>query len=147
MVNMLFWFIVTPTGPEDTIRTIVTSMAAVLSITMTMRIILSVRGSLVSGGSFAGSSSGAPSTHSHSRTGPGAQRSAAGTGPVFSINPPSQGGRQTYNLQELDATKPEQDWDGKNSLNGGLVEGKPELAREQEAGIGVKVTVERQFQG
>ena len=31
MVNMLFWFIITPTGPSDPIRTIVTSMAAVLT--------------------------------------------------------------------------------------------------------------------
>ena len=57
MVNMLFWFIAKPTGPEDTIKTIVTSMAAVLTTTMTLRIILSVRGTLSHGGSFAGSSS------------------------------------------------------------------------------------------
>lgn len=55
MVNMLFWFIIKPTGPGDTIRTIVTSMAAVLTMTMTMRIILSIRGTLADGGSFAGS--------------------------------------------------------------------------------------------
>ncbi|KIJ33860.1 hypothetical protein M422DRAFT_70334 [Sphaerobolus stellatus SS14] len=153
MVNMLFWFIVTPTGPEDTIKTIVTSMAAVLTITMTMRIILSVRGTLVSGGSFAGSSS-APSSHSHSRSanipGVAAARSTGTTGPVFSINPVASQGRQAYNLEEING-KPEADWDhdGKSSVNGGVVEGKTEGltgAPEQESGIGVKVTVERQFQ-
>jgi hypothetical protein len=30
MVNMFFWFIVHPTGPEDTIRTIVTSFVSLL---------------------------------------------------------------------------------------------------------------------
>lgn len=38
MVNMLFWFIIKPTGEIDPIRTIVTSMAAVLTTSMTMRI-------------------------------------------------------------------------------------------------------------
>lgn len=159
MVNMLFWFIVTPTGPEDTIKTIVTSMAAVLTITMSMRIILSVKGTLVGGGSFAGSAS-APSTHSshsHSRgaaaTGPHGARSATGTGAVFSINPvASQGGRgvpgQTYTLDDI-RSKPEPDWDGdgKSSVTGGLVEGKTELVadgqQQQHTGVGVQVTVER----
>ena len=58
---MLFWFIITPTGPEDPVRTIVTSMAAVLTASMTMRIILAVRGSLRQGGSFAVSSGTHPS--------------------------------------------------------------------------------------
>ena len=47
MVNMLFWFIVQPAGVSDTIKTTVTSMTAVLTTTMSLRIILSVRGSLV----------------------------------------------------------------------------------------------------
>ncbi|KAH9936271.1 uncharacterized protein B0H18DRAFT_318790 [Fomitopsis serialis] len=55
MVNMLFWFIIKPTGPEDPIRTIVSSMAAVLTASMTMRIILAVRGPLTNGGRYAGS--------------------------------------------------------------------------------------------
>ena len=62
MVNMLFWFIMKPTGPEDPIKTIVTSMAAVLTTSMTLRIILSVRGTLKNGGSYAVSST----SHSHS---------------------------------------------------------------------------------
>ena len=123
MVNMLFWFIVTPTDSSDTIRTIVTSyvlcsltllfwpllnpsplfarMAAVLTVTMTMRIILAIRGPLTSGGTFAGSAAAQTSSGSHSatrshhtqpRTGPGAI-GTTGTGPVFSINPGSQVGR------------------------------------------------------
>jgi len=65
MVNMLFWFIIKPTGPADTIRTIVTSMAAVITTSMTLRIILSVRGTLVSGGTFAGSSTPGSSHTTH----------------------------------------------------------------------------------
>ncbi|KAF8516425.1 hypothetical protein BU17DRAFT_92755 [Hysterangium stoloniferum] len=151
MVNMFFWFIVTPTGPRDTIRTIVTSMAAVLTITMTMRIILSVRGSLASGGSFAGSSA-APSASGTTRSQPSAGGRVGtnnGTGPVFSINPASQG-RQTYTLEEMRA-KAERDWvedgDGKSSLNGnphGFIDSKPEATGEN--GVGVKVTIERQFE-
>ena len=57
MVNMLFWFVIKPTGPADSIKTIVTSMAAVLTTSMTLRIILGVRGTLAYGGSFAGASS------------------------------------------------------------------------------------------
>lgn len=62
MTNMLFWFIMKPTGVEDPVKTIVTSMAAVLTTSMTLRIILSVRGSLKDGGSYAVSST----AHSHS---------------------------------------------------------------------------------
>ncbi|KAF8578144.1 hypothetical protein K439DRAFT_1621547 [Ramaria rubella] len=157
MVNMLFWFIITPTGPEDTIRTIVTSMAAVLTITMTMRIILSVRGTLVSGGSFAGSTIAHSSSHSGSRPHTHSQgRSATGTGPVFSISPVSQG-RQTYTLEEMRA-KSQPDWaddsDGKVSFNGVVapaLDSKPEAGYEQPAdspedGVGVQVTIERQFE-
>jgi len=94
MTNMLFWFIATPTGDADTIKTIVTSMAAVLTTTMTMRIILSIRGGLANGGSFHGVSSTQHST-SHSGSGSrgpglsnrgGVINSGAGTGPVISIN-------------------------------------------------------------
>jgi hypothetical protein len=77
MVNMLFWFIVKPTDDRDTIKTTVTSMAAVLTTTMTLRIILSVRGSLAQGGNYAGStvnSSNRATTHNLSGAG------AAGTG-------------------------------------------------------------------
>ncbi|KAB5589037.1 hypothetical protein CTheo_7515 [Ceratobasidium theobromae] len=63
-INVLFWFLAKPTDNADTIKTIVTSMAAVLTITMTLRIILSVRGSLQSGGAFSGTtSSGVSRSH------------------------------------------------------------------------------------
>jgi len=77
MVNMLFWFIIQPTDDKDSIKTTVTSMAAVLTTTMTLRIILSVRGSLAQGGVYAGStvnSSNRGTTHNLSGGGP------AGTG-------------------------------------------------------------------
>ena len=77
MVNMFFWFIVQPTDDKDTIKTTVTSMAAVLTTTMTLRIILSVRGSLAQGGNYAGStvnSSNRGTTHNLSGG------AAAGTG-------------------------------------------------------------------
>jgi hypothetical protein len=110
-------------------------MAAVLTITMTMRIILSVRGSLAYGGTFAGSSS-APSASGTSRSHPSAGgRIGTGTGTpgqVFSINPAASQGRQTYTLEEMRA-KAEGDWDGdvdgKSSLNGGqpgFIDSKPE---------------------
>ncbi|KAI0345737.1 hypothetical protein BDW22DRAFT_1369962 [Trametopsis cervina] len=88
MVNMLFWFIITPTGPEDPIRTIVTSMAAVLTTSMTLRIILSVRGSLAKGGSFAVSSA---HSHSHPSTHVISAQRSAGAGPVLSLQNPHQG--------------------------------------------------------
>ena len=68
MVNMIFWFVASPNSDRDTIKTIVTSMAAVLTTTMTLRNILSVRGSLAQGGSFAGSSSAAASAGSRGTT-------------------------------------------------------------------------------
>jgi len=104
MVNMLFWFIATPTGDTDTIKTIVTSMAAVLTTTMTMRIILSIRGGLANGGVFHGASSGTHSgSHSASHSRGIGNRSAAmgvnsgtGTGPVISIN--TRGQPQTFTI-------------------------------------------------
>ncbi|KAI0822333.1 hypothetical protein BC628DRAFT_1340914 [Trametes gibbosa] len=125
MVNMLFWFIVTPTGPEDPVRTIVTSMTAVLTASMSMRIILAVRGSLVAGGSYAVSSSSAPSrsgntTHVLSSARGGA---AAGTIPggnaVLSLARPV-GGEQpaTYAVPLANGDKGGADWDGKSSVGG-----------------------------
>lgn len=153
MVNMLFWFIVTPDGPEDTIRTIVTSMAAVLTMTMTMRIILSVRGSLVNGGSFAGSSSN-QSSNGTFRSGQSQGRSAIantvpGQGQVFSINPATSQIRQGYG--EDIRSKPQwdqvvDDKDHMSSLTGsqGNTDSKPERNFLHEDSVGVQVTVERE---
>ncbi|KAG1733044.1 uncharacterized protein EDB91DRAFT_1150079 [Suillus paluster] len=73
LVNVLFYFIMTPTDPTDPIKTIVSSMAAVLTTTMSMRIILSVRGDLANGGSFSVSSHAASSSgaNTHSLSGSG----------------------------------------------------------------------------
>jgi len=68
LVNVFFYFIMTPTGPTDPIKTIVTSMAAVLTTTMSMRIILSVRGDLTNGGTFSVSSHAASSSGAHTHS-------------------------------------------------------------------------------
>jgi len=117
LVNMFFWFIVTPTGPNDPVKTIVTSMAAVLTTSMTLRIILSVRGSLVSGGSFAGSST--------------ANASSVRTAHVLSSAIGRSGGQVgptgVYTLDDLrtDGQVKSNDWcpesgdaDGKSSIKG-----------------------------
>jgi hypothetical protein len=109
MVNMFFWFIIKPTGAEDPVRTIVTSMAAVLTTSMTLRIILAVRGSLARGGAFAvtsGHSRSHPSTHVISRSAP------PQSGPVLSLQHPQQG---TYTVG-LAAEPKQRDWtDDKDS--------------------------------
>lgn len=105
MVNMLFWFIARPTNEADTIKTIVTSMAAVLTTTMTMRIILSIRGGLANGGSFHGMSTttshSASHSASHSRGGlASGNRGGApnsGTGQVISF---TRSQPQTFTLRE-----------------------------------------------
>ena len=88
--NMFFWFIAKPTDTKDSIKTIVTSMAAVLTTSMTLRIILSVRGSLKDGGSYAVSSTA--HSHSHPSTHVISTHRAAGApgnGPVVSFQQPT----------------------------------------------------------
>jgi hypothetical protein len=64
MINVLFWFIATPTDNSDPIKTIITSMTAVLTTSMSLRIILLVKGPLNQGGSFQGSvSTSSRTTH------------------------------------------------------------------------------------
>jgi len=156
MVNMLFWFIAKPTDTADTIKTIVTSMAAVLTTTMTLRIILSVRGSLASGGSFAGSTTGAASAGSRGTTHVISTRhTAAGQPGAGLVNITSQLGShggvpQTYTIGEI-GDKSRNDWenDGKSSVN----EGKEGLVPSDDAvnvvdrganNFGVKITIDRQ---
>ncbi|TDL23152.1 hypothetical protein BD410DRAFT_827866 [Rickenella mellea] len=152
MVNMLFWFIITPTGPSDTIKTIVTSMAAVLTTTMTLRIILSVRGSLVSGGSFAGSSSAGAhsSSRSHGTThviSTRATNNGANNNPNLSISPQIVSRpNQTYTLEDMRA-KSEREWvenDGKSSVH----EAKEGIIPNEDyvppGPLGVKITVDRE---
>jgi len=111
ITNVLFWFIIKPTGNDDAVRTIVTSMAAVLTTTMTMRIILSVRGSLVAGGSFSGSYSASHSSATASR----ATRSnhAHTANSVLNINSHPN---QTYTIGEIGKQGAKVDSDGKSSV-------------------------------
>lgn len=140
MVNMLFWFIITPTGPEDPVRTIVTSMAAVLTASMTMRIVLSVRGSLAQGGSFAVSSNAASrSAGAHSHSAHGQQPS------TFQVGL----GRGVESIPAV-IPKPPRDWDGKSSIGGTGRDGESDKdevyaidgTHVPGAPNGVKVTVE-----
>jgi hypothetical protein len=141
MVNMFFWFIVTPTGPDDSIKTIVTSMAAVLTTSMTLRIILSVRGSLVYGGSFAGASTAATGTSrsTHVIT---TNRSHGGVGPVHTydlsqVSKVAEGGGGEWNLS---------DSDGKSSVNGpkGIL---PVGSHGVDVGRdGVKITIDQEVE-
>ncbi|EIW59210.1 uncharacterized protein TRAVEDRAFT_147114 [Trametes versicolor FP-101664 SS1] len=162
MVNMLFWFIIKPTGPEDPVRTIVTSMAAVLTASMTMRIILSVRGSLVSGGSFAVSSGSAPSRSGNTTHVLSSARAGAGTAPsanpVLSLARPGADQPATYAVPLGAADKGGADWDGKSSVGGRdqkegdifptevdspiAVDVVPGVNRPSTGGDGVRVTVE-----
>ncbi|TFK74783.1 hypothetical protein BDN72DRAFT_955454 [Pluteus cervinus] len=138
LINVLFWFAMRPTGPEDPIKTIVTSMAAVLTTSMSLRIILSVRGSLAHGGSFALSSSGA--TGSSRTTHVISTRSGAPT--HISSHVP-----QTYTLDDI-RSKPDGEWgmadpDGKSSVTeskGGILESD----QHKNGNVGVKITIDRE---
>ena len=149
MVNMFFWFIAKPTDTKDSIKTIVTSMAAVLTTTMTLRIILSVRGTLAYGGSFAGAAT--PNASAGTSRGTTHVLSARTTGPANVVNINSTIGTgtvgQTYTIGEMGADKSRPDWDvdGKSSMN----EGKEGLVpSDEQVNIvntkGVKVTIDRQ---
>ncbi|KIK69585.1 hypothetical protein GYMLUDRAFT_236093 [Collybiopsis luxurians FD-317 M1] len=120
MVNMLFWFIMKPTGIDDPVKTIVTSMAAVLTTSMTLRIILNIRGSLASGGAFTGGS--VSSGQNSSRTTHVISTRSAGQ--------PNPNSAHTYNLDDMRPAKTEPGWpepepdnkviaiDGSNGANG-----------------------------
>jgi hypothetical protein len=134
MVNMLFWFIMKPTGIDDSVKTIVTSMAAVLTTSMTLRIILSVRGSLVHGGSFAGASTATTSGNSR-------------TTHVITTTRSGAGAPQTYDLSQVSkAAEGGGEWalgdsDGKSSVTGSGPKGI--LPVDQD---GVKVTIDRRVE-
>ncbi|KAG2135080.1 hypothetical protein BD769DRAFT_1627141 [Suillus cothurnatus] len=83
LVNVLFYFVMTPTGPTDPIKTIVTSMAAVLTTTI---------GDLANGGTFSISSHAASSSGANTNS-----LSGSGTRP--------RGGNHTFTLGDMrDAT-------------------------------------------
>ena len=140
------------------------SMAAVLTTTMTLRVILSVRGTLAAGGTYSGISSGQPTS------------SSAGGVPSRQVKAPTHqsqvGGAQlnghTYTIEEMRA-KAERDWvdedrseegkyvidgnesDGRITRSGGSYpEEKATLPMDGEraknpGGIGVKVTIDKDF--
>ncbi|KAF8158399.1 hypothetical protein B0H34DRAFT_656939 [Crassisporium funariophilum] len=151
MANMLFWFIMKPTDERDPIKTIVTSMAAVLTTSMTLRIVLSVRGTLEHGGSFALSAStgGSSSRTTHVLSANGGGRSANHPNHPTNISTHTP---HTYTLDEL-RSKPEGEWgvvgddrDTKSSVHGvggGLVE--RDLGDKGDRGVGIKITVDREI--
>ena len=109
-------------------------MAAVLTASMTLRIILSVRGSLVMGGSFALSASVGESSRS--------TQNISGRSSNAIINSSAQA--NTFTLDDM-RTKPEREWqlpdnksitDRKNDLV-------PDSREPVETTMGVKVTIDR----
>ncbi|KAJ7134574.1 hypothetical protein C8R44DRAFT_697199 [Mycena epipterygia] len=138
MVNMLFWFIMKPTNDADPIKTIVTSMAAVLTTSMTLRIVLAIRGTLVHGGSFALTGSTAPSSSSRVLS------TRSGGIPTNSTHTP-----HTYTLDDM-RSKPEAAWGEVDAKASGIVGGddKGTLAIDERAAtppnVGVKVTIDRE---
>ncbi|CAA7261491.1 unnamed protein product [Cyclocybe aegerita] len=143
MANMLFWFIITPTGESDPIKTIVTSMAAVLTTSMTLRIILSVRGTLEHGGSFALSAStgGTSSRTTHVISG-----ARSGNHPTnISTHTP-----HTYTLDDL-RSKPEGEWgttdaDNKSSVHDEAIKtGFVQPRSDSDVNVGVKITIDREI--
>jgi hypothetical protein len=115
-------------------------MAAVLTSSMTLRIILSVRGTLIKGGSFALSASMGNSSQSTQII------SGRSGNPINSSVQPN-----TFTLDDLrtNSTKPEGEWvvspDNKSSIN--LADRKnnlvPDSREPVETTMGVKVTIDR----
>ena len=147
LANTLFWFIIRPTGIDDPIRTIVTSMAAVLTTSMSLRIVLSVRGTLEHGGTFALSNSSAATS---SRTTHVISGGRSG-GPT---NISTHGAQHTFTLDEL-RTKPEGEWthssngagdqDAKSSVHVLGDDTGSNHVKSEEVGLGVKITIDREI--
>jgi len=114
-------------------------MAAVLTTTMTMRIILSVRGSLVAGGSFSGSYSGSHTTGSGSR--------ATRSNPAHTANSVlniSSHPNQTYTVGGIGKQGAKVDSDGKSSVLDSKVEhvyDDSHVVPDNNGALDVKITV------
>lgn len=135
MVNMVFWFVIKPNADNDTIKTVVTSVTAVVTTTMTLRIILSVRGTLHYGGSFSGMGSMSTGIHSGSR-GIGSGRVPPNAPSILQINSHTHTA-QTFTIDGI-SQKVEHNWDGS--------EGKAEvLPIPDDDRKGVKITVDREI--
>ncbi|KAF5314827.1 hypothetical protein D9619_007201 [Psilocybe cf. subviscida] len=167
LANVFFWFLIKPDDAADPIRTIVTSMTAVLTASMSLRIVLSVRGSLVRGGAFALSATASNSGMGNSSGGTGSRATThvvgrrSGTG----AHQMSIGNGQTYTLDELRTTgsaKVAGEWgvpsDGKSSVHDddasdGKVDalGNPYPNGHHIVGVppsppnGIKVTIDREI--
>lgn len=147
LVNVLFYFIMTPTDYTDPIKTIITSMAGVLTATMSMRIVLGVRGSLENGGIFSASGSGSSTGGSGTLSGTGVARGrGAITYTIGDIH------TQTKSIGAARGAKEEGAWDGdKNSVD--AISGRdakvtlPIVGEEDsDKGVGVQITVDKQVE-
>ncbi|KAH0832314.1 hypothetical protein J3R83DRAFT_13321 [Lanmaoa asiatica] len=148
LANVLFYFIMTPTDYTDPIKTIVTSMAGVLTATMSMRIILGVKGSLENGGSFSASGSGGSSGVSASLSGTGmgvARGRGAQTFTIPDIH------AQTKSIAIARGAKEEGAWDvDKSSVE--APPGRdakvilPIVGEDESSTVGVQITVNQQVE-
>jgi hypothetical protein len=141
LTNMIFFFVIRPTGVDDPVRTIVTSMAAVLTTSMSLRIVLSVRGNLAHGGSFALSNT--TNTGSSRTTHVITTRTGGGVPTHLSTH----GGNHTFTLDDM-RSKPEGEWTGDNKSSVNDSENKPreldpDTGRVQ-GNMGVKITINRE---
>ena len=146
LVNVIFFFAAKPTGIDDPIRTIVTSMAAVLTTSMTLRIILSVRGPLARGGTFALSASSAGQTSSrttHVLSAGAAARSGAHGATTHAISTHGAG-HGTYTLDDLRG-KPEGAWVADADSEGGGENKSTGVIAIDGGEPGVKVTIDREI--
>ncbi|KAJ8454300.1 hypothetical protein ONZ45_g19360 [Pleurotus djamor] len=142
-----------PTGIEDPVKTIVTSMAAVLTTSMTLRIILNIRGSLDYGGSFSptASSVGTSSTASTARGGAVRSNIHNPTNHTLSLHQLSVAGHpaHTYTLDEMrNGSKPEPEWNDPDAkvdvkgLNVGDITPTPQ--ESEQTAEGVKITIAKE---
>lgn len=148
LANMLFWFIMPATGVEDPVKTIITSMAAVLTTSMTLRIILSIRSTLDRGGSFALSATSGHGTSSRSGTTPHGLSAMSHNNPTgtgvrsANIHNISSHTPHLYTLDEMRGSKPEAGWDGADDRSVGTESKGPhnDLVHED----GVRITINRE---
>ncbi|KAI0785233.1 hypothetical protein C8Q75DRAFT_723082 [Abortiporus biennis] len=150
MVNMLFWFIIKPTGIEDPVKTIVTSMAAVLTTSMTLRIILNVRGTLAHGGSFAVSSTSHPSrsggtTHVLSANRVGGPVGVTSNPQILSLQQQSQPATFAVPLEGKERPNWENEYDKSGADNKGVFPATVDVDGVTDTPVideGVKITVD-----
>ncbi|KAI6166704.1 hypothetical protein EDD17DRAFT_1688532 [Pisolithus thermaeus] len=156
LINVLFYFIMKPTGYDDPIKTIVTSMAGVLTATMTMRIILGVRGSLENGGVFSATGSGQVSGLSGSMTASAVGVARGRSAPTYTLGDIHT--RSKTGVDPRGADKMEGTWDADKSSVDAPADAKvvlPIVGENDSVGeesgrippkVNVQVTVDQQVQ-